>query len=148
MRHREAGDGSVEDRPRRVLLVDDDESVRLVTAQLLGNAGYQVLRAASATEALRHLDEQGHADPIDVVITDLNMPGMDGGALHREIGTRWPGLDDRVILMTGDPDAALARRRNEHSTLRVLPKPFTRSVLVAAIDAAIAGLPHMPTGRT
>lgn len=125
-----------------MLLVDDDEAVRVVTAQLLDNAGFHVLRAASAAEALRHLDGQDCTGPINVVITDLHMPGMDGGALHDEIGSRWPTLEDRVILITGDPDAAMARQGDRRRQLRVLAKPYTRSVLLTAIDAAMSGLPH------
>lgn len=134
-------------RPRRVLLVDDDYSVRLVTGQLLIYAGYNVETAASAAEALRRLEEQFEIAPFEVVITDLHMPGMGGHALHEEIGARWPALAERVILMTGDPDDVLNRSRHHPKRARVLAKPFTRAGLIEAVNAALEDRPTVPSER-
>lgn len=131
-------------RPRRVLLVDDDDSVRLVAGQLLIYAGYNIETAASAAEALRRLQEQFEIAPFEVVITDLHMPGMGGQALHEEIGARWPALAEHVILMTGDPDHLTNRSRYQSQPARVLAKPFTRAVLIEAVNAALEDGPAVP----
>jgi len=134
-------------RPRPVLLVDDDYSVRLVTGQLLIYAGYNVETAASASEAVRRLQEQCEIAPFEVVITDLHMPGMGGHALHEEIGARWPALTHRIILMTGDLDDRRHGRPYQSTPARVLAKPVTRAVLIEAVNAALEDRPTVPSER-
>ena len=80
----------------RLLLVDDDANVRTVTAEVMQASGFVVLLAESAAAALAILDsDQG----VDVLVSDLSMPNMDGVSLIREAQRRRPGLP--AILLTG-----------------------------------------------
>jgi CheY-like chemotaxis protein len=75
--------------PPVVLVVDDEPLVRMTAADELDDAGFQVLEAANADEALRVLEER--ADQVQVLFTDVNMPGsMDGLALAEKVYQRWP----------------------------------------------------------
>ncbi len=91
--------------PAIILVVDDEDPVRRAVAQILGELGHTVLVASGGREALRVLDERRD---INLLLTDLSMPGMDGSRLIREAKRRWPGL--RTMLMTGlaaDADSGL-----------------------------------------
>jgi two-component system cell cycle sensor histidine kinase/response regulator CckA len=111
-----------------VLVVDDDEWVRAVTARSLRRAGYGVLEAADANGALNILgDVAGRC--VQVVLTDIAMPGMSGRALAATLADRWPSV--RVVLMTGLPTSAHEHPRNP--PLALLLKPFSRHELLAAI---------------
>jgi PAS domain S-box-containing protein len=121
----------------RVLLVDDEALVREITAEALEAAGYAVLSAGSAAEAVEFLDS-GRA--VDLLITDLSMPGMDGISLIREAQGRRPGL--RAILLTGfATDAAeLAISGAIRGTFSLLRKPIEPSALAerAAVMLGVA----------
>jgi DNA-binding NtrC family response regulator len=78
-----------------ILVVDDDDPVRVMLARLLRTQGYTVLQAANAQEARTILEEQRP----NLVISDIVMPGESGIELRRAIATRWPGLP--VILISG-----------------------------------------------
>jgi PAS domain S-box-containing protein len=91
--------------PAVILLVDDEDAVRGAVAQILAELGHTVLVASGGREALRMLDERRD---VNLMLTDLSMPGMDGSRLIREAKRRWPGL--RTMLMTGlaaDADSGL-----------------------------------------
>lgn len=91
--------------PAVILLVDDEAAVRGAVAQILAELGHTVLVASGGREALRMLDERRD---VNLVLTDLSMPGMDGSRLIREVKRRWPGM--RTMLMTGlaaDADSGL-----------------------------------------
>jgi DNA-binding NtrC family response regulator len=95
------------------LVVDDDPGVRMCTADVLADMGYEVVEASSAEEALRTLD--GGAVPA-LLITDHLMPGMSGSALAREVVARHPHT--RVIVVSGYTDVEL------DPGLVLLGKPF------------------------
>ncbi|MEE4452941.1 response regulator [Novosphingobium resinovorum] len=83
---------------RRVLLVEDEAIIRLIGSDALEDAGYEVLDAASADEALRILET---IDDVAIVFTDIRMPGsMDGLELARLVHERWP--DIRLLITSGD----------------------------------------------
>jgi CheY-like chemotaxis protein len=86
-------------RPRgrgaRILLVDDDDAVRTIATTFLRDSGYIVLEASGAPQALALL----HTQPVDLVMTDLAMPGMDGVQLAALIRAEFPSL--RVLFVTG-----------------------------------------------
>jgi two-component system, cell cycle sensor histidine kinase and response regulator CckA len=84
-----------------VLVVDDSDVVRLLVAKMLEAVGYPVHTAVDGVEALKTLARI----PIDVVVTDLLMPRLDGRKLAVEITARWPAV--RMIFMTGHPDEKL-----------------------------------------
>ena len=92
--------GQSRGRPRgRILLVDDEDSVRSIAARTLQAEGYEVLGAREGREALRELDEIGGA--VDLVLVDLVMPGMGGVQLGQELARRYPDLP--LVWMSGHP---------------------------------------------
>jgi PAS domain S-box-containing protein len=111
----------------RILLVEDEDSVRAVTARSLARLGYQVDVAADGAAAL----EQAQAQDYDLVISDLQMPGMDGATLYQLLHELQPRL--RWLILTGDTMGERSRAFLEESTLPVLPKPFTREQLAALV---------------
>jgi two-component system, cell cycle sensor histidine kinase and response regulator CckA len=112
-------------RGETVLLVEDEPSVRAVTAILLKGLGYRVLEAASAEEALP-LVRPGQ-DKIDLLITDLIMPGKSGMELSDTLRSRDPGL--KVLFQSGYAGEAVLRQGNLKSEIAFLQKPFSVSAL-------------------
>lgn len=127
------GDGeSIESRPRalRVLLVEDDVLVRRSLIRALGQEGYDVIAVADGEEALALIRT---AEQLDVVVSDINMPRLDGELLADEIRSIAPRLP--VVLISGNRSPA-------HATLRglraFLPKPTTPQAVRDAIEALIS----------
>ncbi len=116
-----------------VLLVEDEESVRRLLAKQLTAAGYSVLVAADAEEALRLAGRR--ETPVNFLVTDMVMPGMDGAELAKRLGEVHPGL--KVLLVSGYmPDRETARLAAA-SGWRFLPKPFTGSMLLEAMSGRV-----------
>jgi PAS domain S-box-containing protein len=116
-----------------VLLVEDDEMVRRVTAGMLESLGLEVLAAATWREALAFV---GRADaPIDLLLTDVVMPGMSGKVLSDRIAALRPGLP--VVFMSGyTPDVVIHHGVLEQG-LRLIQKPFSRGDLARAVQDAL-----------
>ncbi len=112
-----------------LLLVEDDERVRDVTARLLRRWGYRVHEAAEGESALAQLDRL--APDISLVVSDVVMPGMDGPTLAATVRRRFPDLP--VILTTGYPGDSLKRQRLEHTDLTVLRKPYESTELLGEV---------------
>ncbi|HEX6058563.1 MAG TPA: ATP-binding protein, partial [Gemmatimonadaceae bacterium] len=112
-----------------VLLADDEESVRIAVARILRKAGYRVLVAASGSEALGAAE--GYGAPIEILLTDLSMPGMNGQELAARIREMRP--ETRVVLMSGHGGDELARRDLERDGLVFLQKPFTMQGLLGVL---------------
>ena len=104
---------------RTILLVDDDDRVREVTAALLERFGYQVLAVNSGVAALTVLAER----PVDLLLADFAMPGMNGAELARTARERWPGLP--VVFITGYAEFG---QLNAGETL-IVAKPFSEDTL-------------------
>jgi signal transduction histidine kinase/CheY-like chemotaxis protein len=119
-----------------VLLVEDDDEVAALVAEMLKAIGYDVTRAASAESALGAL---ANSRGIDVVFSDVMMPGgMDGIALAREIRARRPGLP--VLLTSGYAEAA--KRAAEAEGVRLLAKPYALDELANALTASRESAMH------
>ena len=118
---------------RTILLVEDEASLRKLTRKTLLDMGYVVLEAGNAEEAIRLANTSSGA--IHVLLTDVIMPGMSGGDLAKKLSAELPGL--RVLFMSGYTDGAIEVRGNLKAGLVVLRKPFTRDVLLRAIEDAI-----------
>jgi len=112
----------------RILLVDDERVVREVLALLLISLGHTVVAVASGAEALARLEA---AEPYDLVLTDLVMPGLGGWELVRRIRERWPTLP--VGVMSGNHDSLAERRVPVDVTL-------TKPVFVDTLRAELARL--------
>ncbi len=112
-----------------VLVVDDDASVRRIAVRVLEDAGFTILEASNGREALDVLERA--ADRVDIVLTDLVMPEMDGRELIRILGDRRPGLP--VVSMSGYAAAASIGPRGEEGAAGFLAKPFSPRQLVAKI---------------
>ena len=112
----------------RILLIDDDAQVRAVVGELLSGNGHTVIAAAGGLEGLARLDGD---EAIDLVLTDLGMPGMTGWDVARAAKARRPGV--RVGLITGWGEEERSRFEEEPVADFVLAKPVTRATLLAAI---------------
>jgi two-component system NtrC family sensor kinase len=115
----------------RVLLVEDEESVRAVTKRGLTRLGYQVEAVADGAAALERALQQDY----DLVISDLQMPGLDGAALYWRLHELRPAL--RWLILTGDTMGERSRTFLEQAALPVLPKPFTRDQLAARVAESL-----------
>jgi two-component system, cell cycle sensor histidine kinase and response regulator CckA len=113
-----------------VLIVDDERTVLEVTARMLEAAGYLVIEASNAREALRLL-ERGDP-PINLVITDVVMPETDGRALGRLIAERHLGLP--VAYMSAYPADDVLHRGSPGPNLPFLRKPFSPEALVGVVQ--------------
>jgi two-component system response regulator FlrC len=112
-----------------ILVVDDDAILRRPLQRALEAGGYDVVAVASGEEALAALA----ATPVDLLVTDRGLPGVDGWELIRRVGVHRPDLP--VVLITGSPEAAPANLRVQ-ATLR---KPFGPEELLDVVARALAG---------
>jgi EAL domain-containing protein (putative c-di-GMP-specific phosphodiesterase class I) len=115
----------------RVLVVDDEEALLRAHERTLSKVGYQVEMAANGLAATRALDRTS----FDVILSDIDMPGMNGIALLELVRQR--DLDVPVVLITGNPSTETAIRAMEHGALRYLVKPVQSDVLVKTVGDAV-----------
>lgn len=114
-----------------VLLVDDEDALRRALGRRLRADGHDVLEAARATDALDLLERHF----VDVMISDITMPDMDGVELLRRARERKPDLS--VLLMTGAPQLDTAVKAVEYGALEYLMKPFELSKLSSSVARAV-----------
>jgi PAS domain S-box-containing protein len=112
-----------------VLLVEDEEGLRLLSKRILDNAGYKVLIAANGNEAESVFAQ--HADSIDLVVTDVVMPGCGGPELLSRLQPRAPAL--RVLYMSGYTEQSAAHRAGIDRGAPFVQKPFTAAELVRQV---------------
>ncbi|QTL03650.1 response regulator [Aquabacter sp. L1I39] len=115
-----------------VLLVEDEDAVRAFASRALSARGYNVVAAASGAEALQAYEES--STRIELVVSDVVMPEMDGPTLLRELRARDPNL--KVIFISGYAEEAFSKNLPEGEKFSFLPKPFTLKQLVAAVKEA------------
>ncbi|MBI3201992.1 MAG: GAF domain-containing protein [Myxococcales bacterium] len=115
-----------------VLLVEDDQAVRLVTARALGLAGYRVTQAGSPAEALALLEG---APELDLLIADLVMPGGSGVQVAEAFLVRYPRL--RVLYVSGHAGQVLDGLIGTGKAPEFLPKPYTPTVLLEKVRAVL-----------
>lgn len=118
-----------------ILLVEDEDAVRMFGARALRNKGYKVLEARNGEAALDVID--GLDRQIDLVVSDVVMPGMDGYSLVQEVRRQLPGV--RVILMSGYAEDAFQEEIDRDETIHFLPKPFTLKTLAGTVKEVLSG---------
>ncbi len=112
-----------------ILLVEDEDAVRVFSTRALKNKGYNVFEARSGEEALAVLDKDG--DKIDLTITDVVMPQMDGPTLYKHIRGRWPNM--KVVFVSGYTEDRLREQFKSGETIHFLGKPFTLKQLASKV---------------
>ena len=123
----------------RVLLVEDEPALARFATNALTRGGYEVTYCRDGIEALRALD--GPRGTVDVVVSDVTMPGLTGDKLARELQRLRPGLP--VILTTGFSHLVPPEAIRALGVAALLHKPFSAQDLVAAVrDAIVAGAPR------
>ena len=118
-----------------ILLVEDEEGLRALNARGLASRGYTVLEAGNGLEAIDLLEK--FDGQIDLVVSDVVMPEMDGPTLARELRSRNPDL--KIIFVSGYAEDAFQKHLPDHGQYAFLPKPFTLKQLVAAVKETLAG---------
>jgi two-component system, cell cycle sensor histidine kinase and response regulator CckA len=117
-----------------ILLVEDEAFVRDVTCEVLQAAGYAVLKASNAEAALRVYDEYG--DKVQLLLTDVVMPGRNGRDLARELRARCPGI--KTIFISGYGKNVALLGADHEPDVFYLPKPFSVPALIKNIQGALA----------
>lgn len=107
-------------KPPTVLIVDDEAGLRRVLERFLERHGYRVLSAGTAEAAYEVLT----SEDADALLLDIHLPTMSGLALYLAIIHRWPRLEGRIAIMTGDAEAEEVRTWLEHHRCVVIRKPF------------------------
>jgi PAS domain S-box-containing protein len=118
-----------------ILIVEDEAAVRELIVRVLKAHGYQVLEARDGPEALQ-ISEQ-HDGPIDLLLTDVIMPHMNGKELHERL--RGPRPEMRVLFISGYTDNAIAHHGVLEPGTRLLPKPFSMEDLIRTVRSVLAG---------
>jgi two-component system cell cycle sensor histidine kinase/response regulator CckA len=117
----------------RILLVEDEEAVRAFAARALKARGYTVYEAGSGSEALELI--KGLNEDIDLVVSDVVMPGIDGPTLLRELRRRQPKL--KIIFVSGYAEDAFERHLPKDESFNFLPKPFSLKELATTVKATL-----------
>ena len=116
-----------------ILLVEDEEAVRAFASRALASRGYTVLEAETGLDALRVAEEA--EEPIDLIVSDVIMPEMDGPTMLTELRRR--GLTAKVIFVSGYADDAFARNLPEGQEFVFLPKPFSLKQLIETVKGVM-----------
>jgi len=112
-----------------ILLVEDEDAVRTFAARALGTRGYDVLQAESGEAALALVEE--YEGPIDLIVSDVVMPNMDGPTMIRELAGKLPGV--KIIFVSGYAEDAFAKSLDPDQEFHFLPKPFSLKQLASAV---------------
>lgn len=121
--------------PKRVVLVVDDEpGLRELVCRTLRAEGYSTLEAAEGGEALEILETS--SEPVDLVVTDVVMPGMDGRELGRRLSLRWPDLP--ILFISAYDVNDIFRRGSPRQSAPFLQKPFPLELLVTTVRGLIS----------
>ena len=118
---------------KKILIVDDSESIRDVVTFTLENEGHNVLIGIDGKDALKHLDGQG----IDLIITDLHMPEMDGISLIREVRKMDSYNRVPILFLTTESQLEKKMEAKDAGATGWIVKPFVPQKLIAAINKVI-----------
>ena len=126
-------------KSKRILVVDDEKGIRFLLFEALLREGFEVSLARDGQESLEKLEKSD----FDLVITDINMPRLDGIEMLRNM--KKLGRKEKVIVMTGNPSALRLSYREMPHIVNQLLKPFRIDNLLNTVSAAMAGL-EVPPG--
>jgi DNA-binding response OmpR family regulator len=129
-------DASSSDRPT-VLVVDDEEDLRDIMRRMLERRGFQALVAGDSDQAVATC--RNHEGAIDVLLTDLGLPGVSGGDLARTAAHLRPSM--RVVYISGLPKDVAIDKGLIGSDARLVKKPFTSEALIETLRTALADGP-------
>lgn len=115
---------------KRVLLIEDEDHIRLLVSVILRRKGYVVQEASDGLQALALLRD---APAFDLFITDLQMPGLGGISLIMEMRTRFPNVP--IVVISAYATADWAKDALENAVI-ALPKPFSHADLIRVVDDA------------
>ena len=118
---------------KTILIVDDSESIREVVSFTLENEGYKVLVGVDGKDALKFLD----GSELDLIITDLHMPVMDGIDLIKEVRSMEKYQRIPILFLTTESQAAKKMEAKEAGATGWIIKPFVPAKLIAAINKVI-----------
>jgi hypothetical protein len=121
-----------------VLLTEDEQDVREIAREFLESGGYKVVEAKDASEAVQ-LARQ-HNGAIDLLVTDMVMPGMTGQELAVQLQREYPGLC--IVFMSGYSEHAATEMANADPTVRLLSKPFSRGALLRTVREILHSRKH------
>lgn len=120
------------ERAKKILVVDDESGIRFLLSEVLLNKGFEVSLASDGQESLDKLEQ----DHFDLVVTDINMPRLDGVAMLKRM--KKTGRDEKIIIMTGNPaDQRLLDKELPHVESRLF-KPFGIESFLNVVIAATA----------
>jgi CheY-like chemotaxis protein len=120
-----------EEGPRRVLVVDNEDLVRVMLARMLRDCGFDVVEAANGRVALELLNA-APARHFNLLVTDSRLPGLNGFEFITQALNQYPHL--QVIHVTGHPDALADERLNQLGRVATLAKPFSRTTLKEEVE--------------
>ena len=124
---------SLQASPRTILVVDDEEIVRILITRALAEAGFQVAQATHGAAALAYLEDDSHA--VDLVVCDLVMPGLNGRDVARWLVAHRPELP--ILFISGYPIAYLEAHDLHDPGIPLLRKPFLPSRLIESVEEVL-----------
>ena len=116
---------------RSILIVDDDKDLRFILGDILSQEGYHVMLAASGEEALKRLEKE----PINLLVTDMKMPGLSGHELFEQTVRKWPHIPVVILTAHGNVDEALQMIRQ--GAYDYIAKPYNTQDLLMRISRAL-----------
>ena len=126
---------------KRILVVDDEENARIALSKILSREGYDVASAGNGFEALTYLREKD----VELIITDINMPEMNGMVFLRELNKAYPASSVIMITAYGDPANRLMGKLQ--GVAKYLIKPFTPAEVVSIIRQVLEQDPDEPAAN-
>jgi CheY-like chemotaxis protein len=118
-----------------VLLTEDEQDVREIARQFLESGGYRVIEAKDGTDAIRLA--AAHRGEIQLLVTDMVMPGMTGQELAVRLQSEHPGLN--VVFMSGYSEHGATEMANADPSVKLLTKPFSRAAILRAVGEILRG---------
>ncbi len=119
----------------RILIVDDDITIRETVRIILNRAGYDAVMASNGDEAIKLMSTDDNASKVDALLTDLEMPGMDGAKLIAHFKTAYPMVP--IIILSGATDFVLTEVLIQQGVTDWLRKPSTREKILEKVRVAV-----------